>query len=287
MKGKIFVIYHTPSEVISNSVYTPIAVGKNKDQFPSTFLRDDVGENIAEKNAQYNEMTAIYWVFQHLNEFKDTDLIGFSHYRRLFCFSELSQPVFVKRKPVKKFIDVDDDKLGVIFKNYDFVCAYPSKCNSVIKHYDKSHNKGDLLILLNIIKKDFPNYFEYAKEYLNGDKNYLYNMFVFKKEDFVEYSKFIFPLLEKFIEKTKTTDRLYVSERITGIFIYSLLIKNKNPLYVPVLFVRTRNVLKALKETKNNFKNHKEYGFKYKTKPFWLCFMPRWLESKLRRKLYK
>ena len=70
-KTKIFVIYHLNETPIVSDVYQPICVGPNKDAFPSSFLRDDKGDNIADKNSYYNEMTAVYWVYKHIDEFKD------------------------------------------------------------------------------------------------------------------------------------------------------------------------------------------------------------------------
>jgi SAM-dependent methyltransferase len=44
-------------------------------------VRDDVGENIACRNAEFSEMTAIYWVWKNV---PDLDVVGFCHYRRYF-----------------------------------------------------------------------------------------------------------------------------------------------------------------------------------------------------------
>ena len=95
-KTKIFVIYHRPETTIYSDVYQPICVGDNKDDFDKFYLRDDVGDNIAEKNYIFNELTAIYWVYKHIDEFKDYDHFGFCHYRRFFAFTK--QLKNVKRK---------------------------------------------------------------------------------------------------------------------------------------------------------------------------------------------
>jgi hypothetical protein len=44
-------------------------------------IRDDVGENIAWRNSEFSEMTAIYWVWKNV---PDLDVVGFCHYRRYF-----------------------------------------------------------------------------------------------------------------------------------------------------------------------------------------------------------
>ena len=84
MNAIIFVVCHDPSQTYErfSPPYVPICVGDKKNEFPSWFLRDDSGENIADKNAVFNEMTAIYWVYKHLEEVGNPDIIGFVHYRR-------------------------------------------------------------------------------------------------------------------------------------------------------------------------------------------------------------
>ena len=56
----------------------PICVGPNKDSFPKNIQRDDTGDNIANRNNQYSELTALYWAWKNLN----ADYIGIVHYRR-------------------------------------------------------------------------------------------------------------------------------------------------------------------------------------------------------------
>jgi len=46
-------------------------------------LRDDVGDTIADRNPDFSEMTAIYWVWKNIT---DLDAVGFCHYRRYFDF---------------------------------------------------------------------------------------------------------------------------------------------------------------------------------------------------------
>ena len=91
MNEKIFVICHDPDKIderLFSSPYVPICVGNRKDEFPAYFLRDDEGDNIAYKNGVFNEMTAIYWVYKHLSELGNPDVVGFVHYRRFFAFSD-------------------------------------------------------------------------------------------------------------------------------------------------------------------------------------------------------
>lgn len=284
--SKIFVIYHQPGIPFKSDVFTPIAVGKNKDLFSEGYLRDDIGENIADKNSTYNELTAIYWVYKHINEFKDVEYLGFSHYRRLFCFNG-NKKAYVRKQIDEKLVAIDSTGIDSIFKSYGFVAPRASHYKSVRKHYEKSHNKADLDNLLKAIENVAPSYLEDAKEYFESKNEFLYNMFVFKKKDFLLYGKFIFDVLEEFINLSKDVNRLYVSERLTGLFIYHLLKEGKQGLFLSILHVRSKSLKLANKQVKINFKENKDRGFIYKMKPIILCFLPRCVEQHFRRRKAK
>lgn len=274
---KLFVIYHTPFDDISSDIYAPICVGNKKDSFPSNYLRDDVGDNIANKNYFYNEMTAIYWVYKHINEFADVDYFGFVHYRRLFVFSSIKQRALVKKNIDCSLIFTNNNLLEDIYKEYDLVTPYPNHYKSVREHYEKSHNKNDLPALLNIIKEKEPKYYDAAVNYLNGKDEYSYNMFIFKKEDFVEYGRFVFNVLDAFASVVGDENRLYVSERLTGIYISYLLNNGKKNLCLPIFHIRRKSL-------KNTSINKKDHGLFYKFKNIILFLMPRWFEQYLRNK---
>ena len=284
-KGKIFVIYHSPREVVYSDMYQPISTGSLKDSFSELFLRDDVGDNISQKNHKYNELTAIYWVYKHLNEFSDLEYVGFCHYRRFLCFNGKNKKAYVRKYVNFDYIYVDNEKLGDIFKQYDFIAPCPNHYRSVRKHYERSHNKTDINDLLKIIDELTPEYSVDAREYFNSKKEFLYNMFVFPKRTFIEYASFMFTLADAFADMKEEAPRLYISERITGIFIYHLIKNHKKPLYLPVLHIRRKYLWFALKNTIHNFKDggHGASSLFMKTKPLILCLIPRHLEQLFRR----
>lgn len=274
---KLFVIYHTPSEDVSSDIYQSICVGNKKDSFPSNYIRDDKGDNIASKNYFYNEMTAIYWVYKHMNEFMVSDHFGFVHYRRFFVFSSIKQRALAKKGINRSLIFTNNYFLSNIYKEYDFIAPYPNHYKSVRHHYEKSHNDKDLPILINIIKEKENEYLEAANKYLDGQDEYSYNMFVFKRGDFAEYGRFVFNVLEEFEKEMGDSNRLYVSERLTGIFITYLLMKGYKAKYLPILHIRKKS-LKGIKT------NKKDRGLFYRFKNLILFLMPRWFEQYLRNK---
>ena len=283
-KTKLFVIYHKPEELIKDEIYTPICVGPNKDQFTDDYLRDDLGDNISNKNSSYNELTAIYWVYKHLYQFENVDNIGFCHYRRLFAFSDLSKTAFVRKANDPQYTAVSDNQFDSYFKDYDFILPCPTTNKTVRKHYEKSHNKEDIDLLLDIIKETHFEYYKAALEYVGQYREYLYNMFVFKKEDFEKYAEFMFTVMDEFA-KRKPCDRYFISERITGIFAHFLILQGKNPLFVPIYHIRKKNHKEARKQYKENKAKGKEYGLFFRIKPILLFYFPLWLEQYLRRRI--
>ena len=285
--AKIFVIYHSLEEMVKSDVYQPICVGPNKHLFGEDYFKDDVGENIADKNSFYNEMTAIYWVYKHLDIFKETKYLGFVHYRRFFAFNDLRHTAYVKKNLNRELIDVTPDKLDRMFSDYDFLIPYPNHYKSVKRHYEKSHNKEDVDAVLNIIKEMKPSFYGIAKDYFESSDDYSYNMFVFKKEHFVQYCEFVFPILDRFVSLKDEIDRLYISERLTGIFISYLISIKKKPLKLPVLHIRKKSFKKAIEQSNSEIKSKKNSGLFYKFKSLILCLMPRFIEQMLRRKKAK
>ena len=56
-----------------------------KDDFDNSWLRDNSGKNISEKNAFYGEYTFHYWLWKNeLDKMLDNEWVGFCAYRRFW-----------------------------------------------------------------------------------------------------------------------------------------------------------------------------------------------------------
>ena len=98
-----------------------------------------------------------------------------------------------------------------------------------------THDAADLDRAVAVLKRLHPDYAEAADEYLEGSDNYFFNMFVFPREIFFRYAEFIFPILEAYLAETGEGARLFVSERLTGIFLHKLQVEGLRPAQLPVL----------------------------------------------------
>ena len=81
----IGVISHKPYIMPKNPIYVPIEVGSKMHQEHFFEHRDDLGDNISEKNPYYCELTGYYYAYKNLR----SDYMGFVHYRRYFLKSGL------------------------------------------------------------------------------------------------------------------------------------------------------------------------------------------------------
>ena len=82
---KIFVSYHKEPIFLETKDIIPIQVWKSKSKKDFWILWDDTWDNISDKNNDYAELTAQYWVWKNYN-LSDSDYVWFCHYRRYLTY---------------------------------------------------------------------------------------------------------------------------------------------------------------------------------------------------------
>lgn len=178
-KLKIFVACHRPAEIISNDVYTPIHVGRAISKFKdemADMIGDNAGDNISAKNPYYSEMTGQYWAWRN---FRDSEYIGFCHYRRYFGEEITAENVD------NYFSDGTEVLLaGPVFRHYN-------RWNW-LKTYVGSE---DLAIMQMVVNKLYPEYYATMSHYANEYVDYPLNMFLCSRELFDKYAEWIFSIL--------------------------------------------------------------------------------------------
>ena len=281
MSCKIYVVYHEPMAYRKSEVFAPICVGRRKDEFPQGFLRDDEGDNIADKNDVYNELTALYRVWKDEN--LHADYMGLAHYRRYLGLG-LNESHYLYRTPEKAFRRIrKTEKNWLALSGADLVAPNPAHYKSVKDYYALAHGQDDVKTLLSVFKKDFPDYYDCAEKYFSGSDDYLCNLVVMKKDIFMRYASFLFAVLNKFVEKREKEGRLFVSERITGVFIQKMIDEGKDVRFAPVVTIEPREELGAaiLK-----VRNSEEKG-KQKWKPLVHAMIPTAMWRRYYRKVYE
>ena len=153
----------------------PIQVGKALSSERICNITDEIGNNISEKNRQYCELTALYWIWKN----RKADYLGLCHYRRRFDLT-----------PEQIKMIVDDD--------IEMVVTTPIlNLEGVGKRYASDHGEEDWNAMLEVISKMSPDYYEYAIEVQNSNYYFGYNMFIAKYNIFCSYCEWLFKILEE------------------------------------------------------------------------------------------
>lgn len=230
MQNLIFVVMHKPYKTPNISPYKSIAVGPNKNNFVTVY-KDNKGEdNIANKNASYCELTAHYWIWK--NVAKKYKNIGLNHYRRYLGNSEFQRLKILKDKNISKYL-----------KKYDIILPKPWywKMSVAEKYYiDGLGKKKDLETARNAIKKYYPTYLNSFDSVLDRHYASYCNMFITNRERFMEYSEWLFKILDYVELNTDISNYTPEEKRVYG-YLSELLLNvwvDKNNLkikYLPMI----------------------------------------------------
>ena len=236
-KVKILVCYHKPDVLVKDDVFTPIHVGralarqrakegdKNFEWMLENTIGDDTGDNISNKNMSFNELTAVYWVWKNYDKLGNPDYIGLCHYRRYFLFRKSKEVVEEIREIGDKFFDYinyNKDTMNHLFDDCDYI-AHIGHVDGIYKHYKENHHIEDLDLACKIAIEKYPEYAKTVKDYLNFSYGNFFNMFIMPKDLFFKYCEWLFDILFEFEKQVDLSEkRLFISERLTGMFIEHL-----------------------------------------------------------------
>ena len=136
-------------------------------------VRDNIGDHISEKNREYCELTALYWIWKNTS----SQYAGLCHYRRHF--------------------ELNEDLLDQLCKSQVDVAVTVPILNfpSVKEVYRQDHVKQDWEIMMEAVGILQPKYQKAAEEVEKGIYYYGYNMFFARKEIVDDYCSWLFPIL--------------------------------------------------------------------------------------------
>ena len=188
---KVLVICHKMDDnTRTQSPYFPIQVGAElHPELDLGFQKDNVGDNISSRNANWCELTGIYWGWKNI---KDVDYIGVCHYRRYF-----------------------DIKMDV-----DSISHYLNKCDIIVadggKMVDRSSRARNLMwmtsqedtyLFIDTLLSMYPKFKDSIYKYFYDSRfSYPFTMFITRKELYDDYCNFIFPVLFTVEKKLKNHD---------------------------------------------------------------------------------
>lgn len=190
---KIYILAYKPVKygIPEDSVLTPLQVG-DKETFLK--LRDNIGDNISSMNGLYVENTGTYWIWKNAPE---VDYIGQMQYRRRFPFNEKT----------------DFDK---IFSKCEVIACRPLRGGKMTlrEQYYCFHDKDDIILMEEIIKDKFPDLYEITEKILDSRMLYYSNGFVMRRDDYLDYCKFLFTILDEFRKRRGWVDMRSVYDSV-------------------------------------------------------------------------
>lgn len=252
-KGSVFVITHKRCFFSTPNNYIPIQVGAANTGEELPYINDESGESIADKNKNFCELTAWYWLW------KNYDLpsyVGLCHYRRFFM------------KPTAFGIHVINEKdISDIFeKGYDIVLPLPTQCNMTVKEFYYKHGEGrqaDIELVERIIQERYPEYEEAMNAVFNSHQSSYWNLAIMKREDFKAYCEWLFDVLFCLETQIDLSGYTAAQARIYG-YLSEILInvwvkhKELKVFYSPMSFVDANRIKNCLRKCRIWFRMAKQ-----------------------------
>lgn len=161
----------------------PIQVGSALCSERVADILDSDGENISEKNVNYSELTALYWIWKNrLNgqySENDDEYYGLCHYRRILDLSA-------------------DEILKIADNDVDVVMPFPMPYEPDIEEHHKRYLKDqDWEVLLQALEELSPEYASKFPDILAQKYLYNYNILIARKQVLKDYCRWLFPILER------------------------------------------------------------------------------------------
>ena len=237
MDIRIVVAAHKPYWMPPDPMYLPVHVGAaGKDSIG--YQRDDEGENISGKNANYCELTGLYWAWKNL----DAEYIGLVHYRRHFAGG--------KRSGDKKEKVIGRKELEEKLKDTDILLPNPRnyRIETNYSQYAHAHHARDLAVTRRILAEKYPEYLRNWDQSMSTTTGHRFNMFVMKKDRLDAYCTWLFDVLDELEKRldisgySKNDRRVFgfVSERMLDVWIGT---KGYEYRDIPYVFMENQNWL--------------------------------------------
>lgn len=200
-------IYDKPlqSDYVEPSYEKCIQVGAalTEDRLEDIDYLDSVGDSISEKNRQYCELTALYWIWKNTKN----ELVGLAHYRRHFVIPDWWADLMIT------------NKIDVILPVPTYVAP------NISDNYRERHDPEDWDYLMEYLKKYYKEEYVIASKVFSKNLYSPCNMFIAKREVLEEMCEFIFPIIDAVVEHGGHKEDVYmnryagfISERLITLF---------------------------------------------------------------------
>lgn len=248
----LYVVSHKNVHIPELDSYIPIQVGSAAENFAG-FIRDNTGDNIAEKNPNYCELTALYWIWKNTEDSHK----GIVHYRRYFGRRPRSNRV-------EDICTYDELLAGLAEK--DIVLAKPQyfHVNAEKELCITSATPDTFRKLRQTVEQVQPDSLEAFDRFFRGNTASLYNVLFCRRELFDAYCEWLFSILFELEGKLDLTSMNDYQKRVYGFLAERLLnvwvmYRDLRIQYFPVVNTEMRKaeiLTVARRDVTNNIRFH-------------------------------
>ncbi len=215
-KMSIFVVTHKKFDVLKKNNYYPMMVGSiYRDEIDSYYLRDDVDDNISEKNDSYCELTGLYWIWKNIK----VENMGMVHYRRYFVkfnsLNVLCRGKYLVSRKKNAYTVLEDAEIEEILENVDIIVKEsPRRMETVWEGFSSVFGDKYCENVRDIVFSKYPEYKDVFEKCMREKTHFNCNMFVGKKVIIDRYCEWLFDILDEVDKKhiKETGDRYHNRE---------------------------------------------------------------------------
>lgn len=136
-------------------------------------------------NSLYGELSATWWMTKN----EKHDIMGLYHYRRDLILEENDLSILTNGEA-------------------DVILPLPFVCEpNTSGQYDRYLQEKDQKVMWKVLENRYPDFYEKAKVVLEGKYLYNYNILVARKDVFINYSDWLFGLLEEITDECESEKR--------------------------------------------------------------------------------
>ena len=206
---KIYVVTHRQYPIQQDKLYRTLTVGRCRIE---NALSEQDGECITQYNDRINELTGLYWMWKNT----ESQYIGLSHYRRFFYDEEK-----------KDRLDINGIE-DIFLDGTDIILTIPVELHWRI--YDKSvyenisGSVGENLakqgrdVIRGLLQERQPEYADIFDSVLNGNRMYVCNMFVTRREILDRYCDWLFSFITNAADRVNVDNLSYIQKRVIGYY---------------------------------------------------------------------
>ena len=176
--------YHMPDWIY------PLQVGAELTGVRIANLLDNTGDNISGKNANYCELTALYWMWK--NKLTGMDKVPYSE-------TGQDSPLYYGLFQYRRILDISGEDLSRVASNHvDVILPFPTIHEpDISEHHARYIQESDWEAMLQALKELQPVYADAFSEIFRQEYLYNYNIIIAKREVLADYCAWLFPILER------------------------------------------------------------------------------------------